>query len=76
MATVRGKETRQTETYRAEGVRGRMGEKGVQEDEWADRNNWRRKRAFWRNGRRKMWKHVQPAKNNNNNNNNNNYINP
>jgi hypothetical protein len=29
MATVREKETRQTETYRAEGIRGMMGEKGL-----------------------------------------------
>jgi hypothetical protein len=43
MATVRGKEARQTETYRAEGIRGMMGEKGLQEEDWTDRNNWRRK---------------------------------
>jgi hypothetical protein len=43
MATVREKETRQTQTYRAEGIRGMMGEKGLQEEDWADRNNWRRK---------------------------------
>jgi hypothetical protein len=57
MATVREKETRQTETYRAEGIRGMMAEKGLQEGDWADRNNWRRKIALWRNGCRKMWKH-------------------
>jgi hypothetical protein len=45
MATVREKETGQTETYRAEGIRGRMGEKGSQEGDWTDRNNWRRKIA-------------------------------
>jgi hypothetical protein len=28
----------------AEGIRGMMGEKGLKED-WADRNNWRRKIA-------------------------------
>jgi hypothetical protein len=43
MATVRGKETRQTQTYRAEGIRGMMGEKGLKEEDWADRNKWRRK---------------------------------
>jgi hypothetical protein len=43
MATVRGKEKRQTETYRAEGIRGMMGEKGLQEEDWTDRNNWRKK---------------------------------
>jgi hypothetical protein len=45
MATVRGKETRQTETYRAKGIRGMMGEKGLQEEDWTDRNNWRGKIA-------------------------------
>jgi hypothetical protein len=45
MATIREKETRQTQTYRAEGIRGRMGEKGLQEEDWSDRNNWRRKIA-------------------------------
>jgi hypothetical protein len=45
MAAVRGKETRQTETYRAERIRGMMGEKGLKEEDWADRNNWRRKIA-------------------------------
>jgi hypothetical protein len=45
MATVRGEETRQTGTYRAEGIRGMMEEKGLQEEYWADRNNWRRKIA-------------------------------
>jgi hypothetical protein len=45
MATVREKETRQTQTYRAEGIRVRMAEKGLQEGDWTDRNNWRRKIA-------------------------------
>jgi hypothetical protein len=27
----------------AEGIRGMMGEKGLQEEDWTDRNNWRRK---------------------------------
>jgi hypothetical protein len=26
-----------------EGIRGMMGEKGLQEGDWTDRNNWRRK---------------------------------
>jgi len=34
-----------------------MGEKGLKEEDWADRNNWRRKIAWLRNGRRKMCKH-------------------
>jgi len=33
-----------------------MGEKGLKEEDWADRNNWR-KITWLRNGRRKMWKH-------------------
>jgi hypothetical protein len=45
MATIREKETGQTQTYRAEGIRGMMGEKGLQEEDWADRNNWGRKIA-------------------------------
>jgi hypothetical protein len=43
MATVREKETRQTETYRAEGIGGMMGEKGLKEEDWTDRSNWRKK---------------------------------
>jgi hypothetical protein len=42
MATVRGKETRQTETYRAEGIRGMMGEKGLKEEDLTERSNWRK----------------------------------
>jgi hypothetical protein len=37
MGTIREKETRQTETYRAEGIRGMMGEKGLKEEDWTDR---------------------------------------
>jgi hypothetical protein len=29
----------------AEGIRGRMAEKGLQEENWTDRDNWRRKIA-------------------------------
>jgi hypothetical protein len=43
MATIREKETTQTQTYRAEGIRGMMGEKGLQEEDWTDRSNWRKK---------------------------------
>jgi hypothetical protein len=43
MAAIREKEARQTETYRAEGIRGMMGEKGLKEEDWTDRSNWRRK---------------------------------
>jgi hypothetical protein len=28
-----------------EGIRGMMGEKGLQEEDWTDRNNWRKKIA-------------------------------
>jgi hypothetical protein len=41
-ATIREKETMQTQTYLGGGE---MGEKGLKEDDWADRNNWRRKIA-------------------------------
>jgi hypothetical protein len=37
-----------------EGIRGMMAEKGLQEEDWTDRNNWRRKITYWRNGHRKM----------------------
>jgi hypothetical protein len=43
MAAIREKETRQTQTYRAEGIRGMMGEKRLKEEDWTDRSNWRRK---------------------------------
>jgi hypothetical protein len=29
----------------AEGIRGMMAEKGLQEEDWTDRNNWRKKIA-------------------------------
>jgi hypothetical protein len=54
MATIREKETRQTQLTWTEGIRGMMGEKGLLEEDWADRNKWRRKIAEWRNGRRRM----------------------
>jgi hypothetical protein len=53
MAAIREKETRQTKTYRAEGIKGMMGEKCLKEEDWTDRSNWRKKI-----GRRKMWKHC------------------
>jgi hypothetical protein len=31
----------------AEGIRGMMGEKGLQEEDWTVRNNWRRKIMKW-----------------------------
>jgi hypothetical protein len=37
--------TRQTKLTWAEGIRGMMGEKGLKEEDWADRNNWRREIA-------------------------------
>jgi hypothetical protein len=42
MATIREKETSQTQTYLGGGNQ-RMGEK--EEEDWTDRNNWRRKLA-------------------------------
>jgi hypothetical protein len=43
MATIREKEKWQTKTYRAEGIREMMAEKGLQEEDWTDRNNWTKK---------------------------------
>jgi hypothetical protein len=37
-----------------EGIRGLMGEKGLVEEDWNDRDNWRRKIIELINGRRKM----------------------
>jgi dTDP-4-dehydrorhamnose 3,5-epimerase-like enzyme len=43
VAAIREKETRQTETYRAEGIGGTMGENGLQEEDWTDGSKWRKK---------------------------------
>jgi hypothetical protein len=37
-----------------EGIRGLMGEKGLMEEDWNDRSNWRKKIIELLNGRRKM----------------------
>jgi hypothetical protein len=34
-----------------------MGEKGLMEEYWNDRSNWREKIMLLLNGRRNMWKH-------------------
>ena len=39
-----------------EGIRGLMGEKGLVEEDWNDRDEWRKKILYVFNGRRKMWK--------------------
>jgi len=39
-----------------EGIRGLMGEKGLMEEDWNDRGNWRKETIELLNGRRKMWK--------------------
>jgi hypothetical protein len=39
-----------------EGIRGLMGEKGLVEEDWNDRDEWRKKILQVFNGRRKMWK--------------------
>jgi hypothetical protein len=62
MATIREKETRQTQTYRAEGIRGMMGEKGLKEEDWADRNNWRGRLHNCEMGAGRCGNIVQPAK--------------
>jgi len=38
----------------AEGIKGLMGEKGLMEEDWNDRSNWRKKIIYLSNGRRKM----------------------
>jgi hypothetical protein len=42
----------------AEGTRGLTGEKGLMEEDWNDKSNWRRKIIWLLNGCRKMWKHY------------------
>jgi hypothetical protein len=35
-----------------------MGEKGLMEEDWNDKSNWRKKIIYLLNGRRKMWKYC------------------
>ena len=42
----------------AEGIRGLIGEKGLMEEDWNDRRDWREKILQLSNGRRKMCKHC------------------
>jgi hypothetical protein len=42
----------------AEGIRGLIGEKGLMEEDWNDRSNWRKTIISLLNGRRKIWKHY------------------
>jgi hypothetical protein len=35
-----------------------MGEKGLMEEDWNDRNNWRKKNILLLNGRSKMWENC------------------
>jgi hypothetical protein len=44
MATVREKEKGRPKLTWAEVIRGMMAEKGLQEEDWTDRNSWRKKR--------------------------------
>jgi len=46
----------------AEGIRGLMGEKGLMEEDWNDRGNWRKKIISLSNGRRNMWKHCHKVR--------------
>jgi len=41
-----------------EGIREVMGEKGLMEEDWNDKSNWRKKIIQLLNGCRKMWKHC------------------
>jgi hypothetical protein len=48
-----------------EGIRGLMGEKGLMEENWNDRNNWRKKIIYLSNclmGAGRCGNIVQPAK--------------
>ena len=39
----------------AERIRGLMGEKGLMEEDWKDRDKWKKKIRYLSNERRKMW---------------------
>ena len=39
----------------AEGIRGLMEEKRLMEEDWNDRDKWKKKIIYLSNGRRKMW---------------------
>jgi hypothetical protein len=43
MASTRKKKTRQTKTYLGRRIRRLMGEKGLVEEDWNDRQNWRKR---------------------------------
>jgi hypothetical protein len=49
-----GRRKRRSKLTWAEGIRGLMGEKGLEEEDWNDRHNWRKKITSLINGRRKM----------------------
>jgi hypothetical protein len=46
----------------AEGIRGLMGEKGLMEEDWNDRSNWRKKILLLSMGAGRCGNIVQPAK--------------
>ena len=39
----------------SEGIRGLMGEKVLIEEDWKDRDKWKKKIIYLSNGRREMW---------------------
>ena len=43
MASTRKKKTSRPKLTWAEGIRGLMGEKGLMEEDWNDKGNWRKK---------------------------------
>jgi hypothetical protein len=49
----RQKRCRSKRTW-AEGIKGLLGEKGLMEEDWNDRSNWRKKVIYLSNGCRKM----------------------
>jgi hypothetical protein len=44
MASTRKNKTRKSKLTWAEGIRGLMGEKGLVEEDWNDRHNWKKKK--------------------------------
>jgi hypothetical protein len=57
MASTRKKKRGRPKLTWARGIGGLMGEKGLVEEDWNDRSNWRKKIIYLLNGRRKMWQH-------------------
>jgi predicted adenine nucleotide alpha hydrolase (AANH) superfamily ATPase len=57
IASIRKKKRGRPKLTWAEVIKGLMGEKGLMEEDWNDRSNWRKK-IYLLNGRREMGKHC------------------